>query len=131
MNFLNDLFIVKLICFSMQTLAQNIVSHKRNFKSLVDTFEKVGAILTRMQTLEKNIHKNLQDLGNDIPADEEGTMDKMKQIVHASLASVEREAKSDMRESLEAGAPFLLRMKREEELDDFIGHVLTYFESAP
>jgi hypothetical protein len=110
-----------------QVLAQNIVSHKRNFKSLVDTFDRVGSILTRMQILEKNINKNLQDLVNDAPEDEEGSIVKMSQIIQTSLATIEEDAKNEIRESMESATPFLLRMKREGELDDFITHMMTYF----
>jgi hypothetical protein len=125
-----SIFFMPLLFLMMvaQVLAQNIVSHKRNFKSLVDTFEKVGAILTRMQTLETNIRKNLQDLANDAPADEEGSIGKMSQIIQTSLAAVEQDAKNEIRESMEPATPFLLRMKREGELDDFIAHMITYLE---
>jgi hypothetical protein len=93
----------------------------------VDTFDRVGAILTRMQILETNINKNLQELAKDAPEDEEDTIGKMCQIIQTSLASIEDDAKNDIRESMETATPFLLRMKREGDLDEFITHMMTYF----
>jgi hypothetical protein len=112
-----------------QTLAQNIVAHKRNFKGLVDLFEKVGAVFQRMQSLDKNIHKNLQDM-DALMGDDNQNMRKMKEMVFETLGEVEKGAKSDIKESLEPVTPFLLRKKMEGELDDFIQHALTYMESS-
>ena len=111
----------------MQTLAQNIVSHKRNFKGLVETMERVGSILMRMQTLEKNIHKNMSDIGgDDVP-----NISDMKRLVYENIQDVEDGAKNDIRDSLEPLIPFMLRKKRDAEIDDFIGHILTYSETNP
>ncbi len=110
-------------------MAQNIVSHRRNYKSLVDTFEKVGAILLRMETLERSIHANMRDLeAHAVEDDNQSNLAELKEMVYTHLADVEHDAKNDMKESLEPVAPYLLRRKREGELDDFIGHVLNYVE---
>ena len=109
-----------------QSLAQNIVSHKRNFKGLVESIEKASSILMRMQTLEQSINKNMSEIGgDDIP-----NIAEMKRMVYENIQSVETDAKSDIRESLEPLVPFLTRKKLEGELDDFISYIITYSESA-
>jgi ABC-type phosphate transport system ATPase subunit len=70
-----------------QTLAQNIIAHKRNFKGLVDLFEKVGAVFQRMQCLDKNIHKNLYDMMASDDVDHQN-MGKMKEMVLETLSEV-------------------------------------------
>jgi hypothetical protein len=109
-----------------QSLAQNVVSHKRNFKGLVEAIEKASSILTRMQTLEKNIHKNMADIGgDDVP-----NIADMKRMVYENIEIVEEDAKTEIRESLEPLVPFLLRKKLDGELDDFISHILSYAEPS-
>ncbi len=115
----------------VQTLAQNIVSHKRNFKGLVEIFEKAGAVFQRMQCLEKNIQKNMQDLDAMMTLEDNSNMEKMKEMVYETMNEVEKSAKEEMRDSIEPVATYLLRKKMDGELDDFISHILTYVEQNP
>jgi hypothetical protein len=112
-----------------QALAQNMVSHKRNFKSLIETMEKMSAILFRIQSLEKGIHQNMEAL-SCLTGEDDGSMDEMQKLVAENFRAVEEAAKDDMKESLEPVAPYLMRRKRQRELDDFIGNMITYLEDG-
>jgi hypothetical protein len=89
--------------------------------------ERVSSIFMRMQTLEKNIHKNMSDIGgDDIP-----NIVDMKHLVYENMQEVEEGAKNDIRDSLEPLVPFLMRRKTDAEIDDFISHILAYSEANP
>ena len=83
----------------------------------------------RMQCLEKNIQKNMQDLDAMITLEDNPNMEKMKEMVFETMTEVEKSAKEEMRDSIEPVANYLLRKKMDGELDDFIGHILTYVEA--
>ena len=83
----------------------------------------------RMQCLEKNIQKNMQDLDSMMTLEDNPNMEKMKEMVFETMTEVEKSAKEEMRDSIEPVANYLLRKKMDGELDDFIGHILTYVEA--
>lgn len=83
----------------------------------------------RMQCLEKNIQKNMQDLDAMMTLEDNPNMEKMKEMVFETMTEVEKSAKEEMRDSIEPVANYLLRKKMDGELDDFIGHILTYVEA--
>ncbi len=113
-------------------MGQSVVSHRRNYKTLVDQMEKVANIFARMQGLEKNMQQNLKDLNRMLGnggVDQDGNIQEMNKILSQSLLSVERSAKNDIRESLEPVGPFLLRKKLEGEVDTFLGDILTFLDN--
>ena len=84
-----------------------------------------------MQSLDKSIHKNLQEMDAMMRDDDHSNqnMAKMKDMVFETLNEVEKGAKSDIKESLEPVTSFLLRKQMEGELDDFIQNALTYMDT--
>lgn len=112
-----------------QALAQNVCSHKRNFKTLVETMEKMGSIFSRMQSLEKNIQHNMRLL-TELTGEDDGSMEEMQRLVTANFKAVEKAAKSEMREALQPNAAFLLRKKLQGECDDYLGDMMAFLDAS-
>lgn len=125
----NDKVQQKRVQQQFQALAQNVCSHKRNFKSLVETVEKMASIFLRMQSMEKNIQQNMRVLTN-MTGEDDGSMEEMKRLVTANFKAVEKAAKSEMREALQPNSAFLLRKKLQNECDDYLGDMMTYLDDA-
>lgn len=95
-----------------------IKEHRRNYKALVDCFEKTAIVLDRMRKLDASIHKNIGELQQSFVGGEE-----MKTLVFNTLAEVEKQGKAEIKEYME---PFYNQNRMDRELEDFISHVLTY-----
>lgn len=116
-------------------MGQNMVSHKRNFKVLVEMMDKVANIFGRMQGLDKNIRLNMQTLHDIMIAankTNQGNFEEMSKMVVENLTEVEETAKDDIRECLEPVGPFLCRKKMNAECESMLGDMLnSYLEYPP
>ena len=104
-----------------QHLAQNLISHERNYKALVAISDKVDSIMTRIESVETDVQKTLKDMeallwdGEDNPI-----LSQVKTLMLTRLEHIERQHCKTMHENMEPSAQFMRNKRKQRDTDDFL-----------
>ena len=142
------------ICASLrQQLAQNIVTQRRNFKTLENIAERLDAIMTRIQGVETGTEKvfdtileqvaaepqssKKENAGEEAPpttnADENPNKKKeveeilkFKNLILARMERIERDARPIIQDIIQPSAEFIRKKRKLMEVDDFLDAFLHF-----
>ena len=114
-----------------QQLAQNLVAHERNYKTLVVISDRLDAIMTRIQCVETDVSSTLERM-EVLLLEEDQNKDILVHVRQAMLCrmeAIESTLRAEIQETIEPSAPFIQRKRKLREVDDFLDAFLGYLDN--
>ena len=114
--------------FFLQQMGQNMVAHRRNYKTVQMIAEILDAIMVRIQGVESDTDKifaQLESISEAHPA-LQPQMAQLKVYINWQMQNIELETRKEIQETMEPSLPFEHKKRKLMEVDNFLDAFVTF-----